>query len=1044
MGAGSGGGTGRTPAVRQWIAAGLVLAAIPAGLTAGFLQTDEAVAWLAAGSTLACAVVLLAGSPPGGPAAPLWRLMGLGVGVWGGSLAALAWSYQSVVDVPLPNAADAPWLGGVLVVGGAVILMAGARAYRNDNIARIDAAIVGIGAGVVLVAFVWPDLRDADLASGAIWVGIASGALAAFLTGSAVRLAITGASRLAAGRFAIEAVLAIAAGTTLLRTTQLGLTDAGTGQVGAGLAVAAAWVLAGAAVHPSASRITEREHRRAHDLGHLRLALLTLATASGPICAIVQHLRGEPVDGLLLGGFTTLLLVLVAVRLELVVRSSQAQARREVLVRDAAGAIGTTHDGPGIRQVVLDVAGRLAGDDVRYVAWVAVNERGAIYPTELVGPHGVLERAESGIDGALSQVERIGERPARYVDDTGDEVVLAPILCRISPRAGVVVACSGRVPDELDESLAILGTQAALALDALVQSEELHEKRSEARFQQLVRHTSDAVLIVGRDGRIRYQTPSVVRVLGYLAVDLDGAELERIVHPDAVPHVSAFLDQLVHGASETVRTIDGRLLRADDSVIHAEIVGVHLLDNPDVNGIVLTIRDVTGRRTLEDQLRHQAFHDALTGLSNRALFLDRVEHALARIRRSDSPIPAVAFIDLDDFKLVNDSLGHGAGDELLRAVADRLRGCLRSGDTPARLGGDEFAVLLEDAPDTQAVVEVAERILDSLHEPIVVEGREVYARASIGIATRLGPTTTPDELMRNADLAMYTAKANGKGCIELFEPSMHHRAVDRLAIRGELERAVQQGDIDVAYQPIVRLDTGEVVAFEALARWTHPERGPVSPAEFVPIAEDTGLIVPLGQRVLEDACHQLGSWLAANPTASWQMSVNLSARQLLAPDLVTVVQSTTEQAGLQPASLILELTESVLLADSERVLRRLHRLKDLGVQIAIDDFGTGYSSLSYLQRVPFDILKIDRAFVSTLRHEDPQATLVRTIMDLGRTLGRTAIAEGIEEQIELDGLLLLGCELGQGRHFGAPVSAHELEETLTLVPPPTGTSELAG
>ena len=384
---------------------------------------------------------------------------------------------------------------------------------------------------------------------------------------------------------------------------------------------------------------------------------------------------------------------------------------------------------------------------------------------------------------------------------------------------------------------------------------------------------------------------------------------------------------------------------------------------------------------------------------------------------------------------MNDSLGHGAGDELLRAVADRLRGCLRSGDTPARLGGDEFAVLLEDAPDTQAVVEVAERILDALHEPIVVEGREVYARASIGIATRLGPTTTPEELLRNADLAMYTAKANGKGCIEMFEPAMHHRAVDRLAIRGELERAVQQGDIGVAYQPIVRLDSGEVVALRGAGPLEPPERGAVSPAEFVPIAEDTGLIVPLGQRVLEQACEQLGRWLAANPTATWQMSVNLSARQLLAPDLVTNVQAATEAAGLQPTSLILELTESVLLADSERVLRRLHRLKDLGVQIAIDDFGTGYSSLSYLQRVPFDILKIDRAFVAALRHEEPQATLVRTIMDLGRTLGRIAIAEGIEEQAELDGLLALGCELGQGRHFGAAVTAEELEISLSLVPP---------
>ena len=1034
MGARSGGTAGGVPARRQWIAAALVLLSIPVGVTAGVVSSDLASAWILAGAALFSSLVLLAGAPRAGGGASMWRLLGLGMGLWGGGLTTVAATYGGdMAQVPLPNLADGPRLVGLGLVGIAVILMALERALRDDWNARIDAAIVGIGAGVVLVAFLWPELRTADVAGGGVAVGIAAGVLAAFLVGAAVRLAITGASRLAAGRFAIEAVLGLAVGATLLRASQLQLTDVDPGRIGIGLCVAAALVLSAAAIHPSASRITEREHRRVFELSHARLVVLTLASASAPLSAVVQHLRGQPVDGLVLGGFTTLLLVLVAVRLELVVRSSQAQARREVTVRDAAGALGSSRDAAAIRQVALDAARDLLGLELRYVAWITVNERGAMSPTELAGPNGPVERADSGVDGALQQLDGIGDRPVRVLDSTGDEVVIAPIPCRISPRAGIAVATAGRVPEEVDASLAILGTQAALALDALVQSVELHEKRSEARFQQLVRHSSDAVLIVGRDGRIRYQTPSVVRVLGYLAVDLDGAAFERVLHPDAVPHVASFLDQLVGGAAETVRTVDARLLRADDSVIHAEIVGVHLLDNPDVNGIVLTIRDVTGRRTLEDQLRHQAFHDALTGLSNRALFLDRVEHALARIRRSDSPIPAVAYIDLDDFKLVNDSLGHGAGDELLRAVADRLRGCLRSGDTPARLGGDEFAVLLEDAPDARAVVEVAERILDALHAPIVVQGREVYARASIGIATRRGPTTTPDELLRNADLAMYTAKANGKGCIEMFEPDMHHRAVDRLAIRGELERAVERGEIEVAYQPIVRLATGELVAFEALARWTHPERGVVSPAEFVPIAEDTGLIVPLGQQVLERACEQLGVWLVANPLATWQMSVNLSARQLLAPDLVTSVRTATEAAGLEPSSLILELSESVLLADSERVLRCLHRLKDLGAQIAIDDFGTGYSSLSYLQRVPFDILKIDRAFVATLRHEDPETTLVRTIMDLGRTLGRTAIAEGIEEQTELDGLLALGCELGQGMHFGGAVDAATLERKLGLL-----------
>ena len=1027
--------TSGTPARRKWIAAALVLLALPVGLLAALFATEDAGPWILAGSAAISALLLLVASPGRGRSSSAWRLLGMGLVVWAGGLvaAAISWGSDSA-GAQLPNITDVPILTGLALISGSLLVMAMARASRTDWIARIDAVIVGAGVAVGLLAFLWPEVRDAGLESDGTAVAVTAGAIICLLTGAASRLAFTGASTLASGRFLVEGTLALATGSTLLRASQLQFTDVDLNSIGIGLAAGAPLVLLAATVHPSATRITDREHRRAHELPRSRLALLTLAAAAAPFSAIVLSVRDLPVDGVSLGASALVMLVLVAFRLELVVRSSSAQAEREVTVREASGVLGTSQDAAGVRLALLDAARDLLGSQLRYVAWISVNDRGALIPTQLVDHIGPVDRSTSGVDVALQEVDGIGKSPVRVLDAMGDEVVIAPIPCRISQRAAIAVATIGGVPEEVDESLAILGTQAALALDALVQSEELHEKRSEARFQQLVRHSSDAVMIVGQDGRIRYQTPSVVRVLGYLAVDLDGAALERIVHPDEVDHVASFIEQLVNGPSETVRTIDVQLLRADDSVIHAEVVGVHLLDNPDVAGIVLTIRDVTGRRTLEDQLRHQAFHDALTGLSNRALFIDRVEHALARIRSEDSPTPAVAFIDLDDFKLVNDSLGHGAGDEVLRAVADRLRSCLRSGDTPARLGGDEFAVLLEDAPDVHAVVEVAERILDALHEPVIVDGHEVYARASIGIATRRGPTTTPDELLRNADLAMYTAKANGKGCIELYEPAMHHRAVDRLAIRGELERAVERGQIHVAFQPIVELASGDVVAFEALARWTHPERGAISPVEFVPIAEDSGIIVPLGTLVLERACEQLAIWLAANPHTGWQMSVNLSARQLLAPDLVAVVRAATEDAGIEPTSLILELTESVLLADSERVLRRLHRLKDLGVKIAIDDFGTGYSSLSYLQRVPFDILKIDRAFVAALRHEEPSSTLVRTIMDLGRTLGCSAIAEGIEEQIELDGLLELGCELGQGKHFSAAADAGTLERTLGLLP----------
>jgi diguanylate cyclase (GGDEF)-like protein/PAS domain S-box-containing protein len=715
--------------------------------------------------------------------------------------------------------------------------------------------------------------------------------------------------------------------------------------------------------------------------------------------------------------------VLLLTSLWMALRGGRRRTPVEALMLALGPALRDAPDAAAIRRLVLDAVAPLAGPDLRYAAWIEINPRGVMYPREVIGPEGAIDRANLGIEGALVVVGQLDAAPRRVADSAGLPTVVTPVPSRIAPPAAFAIATERPVDRELDDVLVALGSAAALALDALARGEELHERRSDARFQQLVRHSSDAVLIIGRDGRIRYQSPSVVRVLGYLMVDLDGAALDRLTHPDDVEHVNTFLDQLLHGPPESVRTLDVQLVRADGSTIHAEVVGSNLLENPDVRGVVLTIRDVTGRRTLEDQLRHQAFHDALTGLSNRALFVDRVEHALDRIRRSDSPTPAVAFIDLDDFKVVNDSLGHGAGDELLCVVADRLRGCLRSGDTPARLGGDEFAVLLEDAPDVAAVVEVAERILDALNEPVTIDGHEVHARASIGIATRRSAATTPEELLRNADLAMYTAKANGKGCVELFEPTMQLRAVDRLSIERELQRSVEREEIDLVYQPIVHLGTGQTVAFEAMARWSHPERGPVPPVELLRAAEHAGVAMALARLVLHGACGQLAAWRAANPDGTWSMSVNLSQEQILDDAIGDLVADALETAGIEPADLTLEITESILLTDSERVLRRLHHLTDLGVRVAIDDFGTGYSSLSYLQRVPFDVLKIDRAFVGALKTQQPAGTLVRTILDLSRTLGRAVIADGVEERVQVEGLLELGCELGQGSLLGAPADA---------------------
>ncbi len=1021
---------------RQATAAALVLAAIPAGLTVGLLEDRTWTSWGGAGVTVLATLVVLVLSPRRGRSASIWPLVTLSMVALAGVAVSLAVSFgDAPLRQPLPHAADAVVMVGLALLIGGIWSFADARAPGHDAVARIDAVVLALGPGTLLALGPWSRALDADVSTMALVVVGGQVVLVTVLVAVVARLALTGSGVLPAGRFLAEAALVLAAGLGLVRAAQLGMggLDLDLGRLGAGLLAAAPLLVAAAAVHPSATRLADRDLRRSEGLSRVRLGLLLVTSAAAPVTGVVQHLRGDDVDGLLIGASSTALVALLLGRVLLVVRAGEAQMARERAIREAALGLVAASDAASVRAVALETAAFLAGRDLRYAAWVNINDRGAASPLQLLGPDGPLTRVDSGVDAILAKLQGLADAPTRLVDGSGAEVVTAPVRSRLGQLGALVVAVGGRAPADLDEGLTILGTQAALVVDSLRQSRELHERRTEARFRQLIRHSSDAVLIVGPDGRIRYQTPSVVRVLGFLTVDLDGAPIDRIVDEEDLEHVGGFIEQLFHTSAESVRTIEARLRRADGSTIHAEVVGSNLLDDDDVGGLVLTVRDVSGRRNLEDQLRHQAFHDPLTGLSNRALFVDRVEHALNRARRDDVITPAVAFIDLDDFKLVNDSLGHGAGDQLLKEVAERLRGCLRTGDTPARLGGDEFAILLEDAPDTEAVVEVAERVLDALLLPVDIDGQEVFARASIGIATRRGPGTTSDELLRNADVAMYNAKAKGKGCVELFEPGMQHRALDLLAIRGELEGSVAREEIKVAYQPIVRLVGGELVGFEALARWSHPDRGPISPLEFVPIAEDSGVIISLGRSVLRQACRQLARWAAANPTESWIMSVNLSARQLLAPDLLDDVRAAVDDAAIEPSALVLEVSEGVLLTDSERMLRRLQQLKDLGVQIAIDDFGTGYSSLSYLQRVPFDILKIDRTFVAALRNDAPADTLVRTILELSRTLGRRTIAEGVEQQVELDSLIELGCELGQGHHLGSPLDASALEGELNLL-----------
>ena len=426
----------------------------------------------------------------------------------------------------------------------------------------------------------------------------------------------------------------------------------------------------------------------------------------------------------------------------------------------------------------------------------------------------------------------------------------------------------------------------------------------------------------------------------------------------------------------------------------------------------------------------QAFKDSLTGLPNRRLFRDRVGHTLARAGRRPGA-SAVLFVDLDKFKDVNDTLGHPAGDQLLTSVADRLRAAVRPGDTVARLGGDEFAILAEDVVSEADAAGLAGRLLETLSTPFSLRGREIMVGASVGVALS-APGDTVDVLLRNADVAMYNAKNAGRACFRVFEDDMHAAVVRRIELENSLRRAAEDGQFELYYQPIFALTTGRLAGFEALLRWNHPVRGLLGPAEFLPLAEETGAIVPLGAWVLQEACRQARTWNDRHPNQPLTMAVNLSPRQLFEPGISDVVAGALQGAGLDPASLVLELTEGVFLDDAPAVVTRLRNLKGLGVQLAIDDFGTGYSSLSYLRRLPIDILKVDKIFVDDVAGNADESAVVRAIIKLAQTLELTIVAEGVEAGEQATRLRELGCHAGQGYWFAKPLSVDGVNALLRV------------
>ncbi len=601
--------------------------------------------------------------------------------------------------------------------------------------------------------------------------------------------------------------------------------------------------------------------------------------------------------------------------------------------------------------------------------------------------------------------------------------VLAAVTSNVSLNAARTIASADdRNVNHLIVIQIVLGSLGLLTSLLLGWALIIATRRQTAHFRSLVTSSTDLVLVFGPDG-CRYVSRSVSSIVGRPEQEMLGDGFESFVRSEDRAALRAA------GAHGGPHQIVFRLLNQSGEWRHLEAHVTDLRGDRAVRGIVLNARDITDRIELEAQLTHQAFHDNLTGLANRALFRDRLDQALARSERSDRSL-AVLLVDLDGFKQVNDTLGHDAGDQLLEEVAQRFNSVVRVSDTVARFGGDEFALMLEEIADHEAVG-LAQRLLEGLAQPVAVAGREVVLGASVGIVLHTGAGRS-EELVRHADVAMYAAKDAGRGRYEIFCPEMAEGVGELLGIEHELRVALEHGEFSLHYQPEIDLETATIVGAEALLRWHSPTRGLVPPARFIPIAEATGLILPLGEFVIRRACAQAVEWRSAGLTSdSFVTWVNVSAKQL--SGLQRVVHDALEESGLPPHALGLEVTETAVVepgAAGERSRAELRLLHEQGIQIAIDDFGTGFSSLGQLRHFPIDMIKVDYSFVQGSSHDPKDAAITANLVNLAHALGLVAVAEGIESERQLSSLRSFGCDLGQGYLFARPMPADELRDLL--------------
>ena len=954
----------------------------------------------------------------------------------------LAYNYTAIFGVALPSVsiADVFYLSCYPVTAAGLLLLIRSRSPGRDWASLIDAAIVTIGLGLLSwLILIAPLAHNAALPLGTKLVSIAYPLSDILVLGVAVRLAVGRGRRSPAYYMIVSAFVFVLAadsayGWSLLHSVYNFAVPLDAGWIAAHLLFGAA------ALHPSMTTVSQPAEAELR-LRPWRLVAIAAAALIAPVVMVVRASSLGSSDEVVAGFAAIALFTLVVLRMVGLARDQAAAAERERTMRRAAGALVAASSPAQIVRAAQDAATMLAGGAARPTVLQIEERDGAKW---LVGPD--VAGGEEDIRVALASlpagvVDRLEQRLAVSVEDadaatlcsspTATPIFAAPILSQGLLAGAVVLLDSSDTPNPTRNSLEMLAGQVGLALESSALTESALRTQSEAHLSALVQHSTDVILVITSDTTVKYASPSTRQILGYETSDFVG---QRLLGYVAVEDQALFAPVLTL-ASETTQALEFRIRHRDGRLLYAECLITNLLNKAAVGGIVVNLRDITERKQFEEQLTYQAFHDPVTDLANRALFRDRVEHALSR-RPDDSGTVAVLFLDLDDFRAVNDTFGHAGGDQLLQAVSSRLRSALRVGDTVARLGGDEFAILLEDVANETVVSGIVEGLREAIGAPVALEGREVSVQCSIGIAVAGSTVEAPtasrvDELLRNADVAMYQAKAADGDTYRYFKPEMQDAVVKALALRADLKAAIAAQQLTLVYQPIIDLATGGISGCEALLRWEHPVRGTVPPATFIPVAEESGLIIALGRWVLQRACEDAVTFQEPGPDGHPRaISVNISARQLQRPQIVEEVAQALRSSGLDPGCLVLEITESLLIDDVDLAIERLTALRGLGVRIAVDDFGTGYSSLNYIRRLPIDFLKIDKAFIDSVDADSMEGKLTAAIIGLAGVLELGCVAEGVERPAQHARLKELGCDYAQGFLLARPMTAGALRELL--------------